>query len=64
MDHTIKIWNLESGECVRTLHGHDGGVLCLHYSGKRLASGSVDSTIRVWDISSGECHTLRYADFP
>jgi WD40 repeat protein/serine/threonine protein kinase len=55
-DHTIKIWNVSSGELVRTLVGHVGAVtsLVFNHQGTRLISGSEDKTIRVWDISRGK----------
>src|SRR5258708_4468333 len=35
--------------------GHDGPVVCVHYSpdGKHIISGSMDKTIRVWDAEIG-----------
>ena len=27
-DHTLKIWSMQTGECIRTLEGHERG-LCL-----------------------------------
>ena len=28
-DGTVKIWNVETGTLVRTLRGHDDGVVCI-----------------------------------
>ncbi|KAI9319698.1 WD40-repeat-containing domain protein [Dichotomocladium elegans] len=52
-DNTIKIWSLETGQCLRTLFGHAHGITALSYDKLRLVSGSVDGTVRLWDIESG-----------
>jgi WD40 repeat protein len=56
-DNTIRVWNLENGECVQTLAGHSDGVTCMSLSsdGKSIYSGSNDTTIRVWNLENGEC---------
>ena len=55
-DNAIKIWNVDSGECIRTLAGHSGYVMALHLlSDTKLASGSNDSTIKIWNLDSGDC---------
>jgi F-box/WD-40 domain protein MET30 len=59
MDHTLKIWSLQTGQCIRTLEGHTDGIVSLHFDSKILASGSVDTTVKVWNFETGECCTLR-----
>ena len=55
-DATIKIWNLESGECHKTLNGHNGWVTSILLSeNSRLISSSVDKCIKIWDLDSFEC---------
>ena len=47
-DHTVKLWNVDTGECTRTFKGHTGAVDCLVLvSNYRLATGSSDKTIKV-----------------
>ena len=63
-DKTIKIWSLETGQCLKTLIGHTNCVWCMlqlqQDDGDILASGSWDSTIKLWDLTSGQClHTLQ-----
>lgn len=54
-DATIKIWNLDTGEEVRTLRGHTMGIRCLQMDDTKLISGSIDKTVKVWDWRSGSC---------
>ncbi|NIM12342.1 MAG: DUF4365 domain-containing protein [Candidatus Aminicenantes bacterium] len=53
-DKTIKIWDMESGECRATLEGHKDEVRCVAITpdGTRILSGSDDETIRVWDVQT------------
>ncbi|PWI64590.1 hypothetical protein PCL_09520 [Purpureocillium lilacinum] len=55
-DKTIKIWDAETGEALRTLVGHGGWVRSVTFSpdGKFVASGSDDNTIKIWDAATGE----------
>ena len=55
-DGSIAIWDVESGELVRTLNGHTKTVTTLAWSpdGTLLASGSQDGCIRIWDVTKGE----------
>src|SRR5215813_13791842 len=60
-DSNIRLWDIESGELVRTLEGHQNAVWSVAWSGdgQWLASGASDRTVRVWEASSGQLvHTL------
>jgi WD40 repeat protein len=52
---TLKLWNAESGELVRTFNAHMGWVECCSFSpdGQYIASGGADSTIRLWEVKFG-----------
>jgi serine/threonine protein kinase len=53
---TIKLWDLQTGQPLRTLTGHLDVVSCLVISpdGKLLISGSADKSIRLWDLQTGQ----------
>ena len=50
----IRVWDAHTGELLKTLIGHTGGVSSLTFSpdGKTLASGRTDGTILLWDFST------------
>ncbi|KAI5955697.1 sconB [Candida jiufengensis] len=54
-DTTIKIWKIETGECVKTLTGHTKGVRSLVFDNQKLITGGLDSTIKVWNYHTGQC---------
>lgn len=54
-DHTITVYDSQTGERRFKLEGHDGGVWALQYVGDSLVSGSTDRSVRVWDIKRGKC---------
>ncbi|CAK9786055.1 unnamed protein product [Cutaneotrichosporon oleaginosum] len=59
MDNTVKIWDLTSGDCLRTLTGHTSLVGLLGLSPNRIVSAAADASLRVWDANSYELkHTL------
>lgn len=53
-DKTIKIWEVSTGYCLRTLNGHRDWVrmIRIHPSGNLMASCSNDQTVFVWHINS------------
>jgi F-box/WD-40 domain protein MET30 len=54
-DSTIKIWDIDTGECIRSLRGHTSGIRTLQFDDTKLISGSMDKTLRVWNWRTGEC---------
>jgi WD40 repeat protein len=50
--HTIKLWNVATGEEMLTLTGHSNAVISLAFSadGKFLVSGGEDNLIKIWQI--------------
>jgi WD40 repeat protein len=63
-DETIKVWDHETGACLRTLTEHTDGVVSLaaHANGQHFASGSQDQTVIIW--SSETSKVLHRIPFP
>lgn len=58
-DHTLRIWDVDTGECMKLLHGHTDTIRSLQVLRDGfLASGSKDKSIRLWHVNSG---TLVYS---
>ncbi|KAH7392453.1 sulfur metabolite repression control protein-like protein SconB [Phaeosphaeria sp. MPI-PUGE-AT-0046c] len=53
-DATVKIWDIKTGELIRTLTGHTQGIRCLQFDDSKLITGSLDRTIKVWNWRTGE----------
>ncbi len=52
LDHTARIWDLESRSLLTTLRGHSGRVFTLQFTsdGQRLVTGSWDGSVKVWAV--------------
>jgi hypothetical protein len=60
-ENQIRLWDMESGDCLREYSGHTSGVWALSISPRErfFVSGSDDKTCRIWDIESARClHVL------
>jgi WD40 repeat protein len=53
--YTVRLWDLETGEMVRRLKGHQKAVLGVAFGpdGWRALSGSEDRALRLWDLVNG-----------
>jgi WD40 repeat protein len=53
----IKVWDLNSGKCLKTMYGHDYAINCLEttHDGRFLISASMDRTIKVWNLKTFTC---------
>jgi WD40 repeat protein len=56
-DNTLKLWDTQSGDCIRTLEGHQNSVLACAFApdGNTLLSASDDKTLKLWNAQSGIC---------
>jgi len=57
VDPDIKVWNVETGQCVQNLKGNEGAVYRITASGDASYFTSVgfDKKVRLWDIRSNRC---------
>ena len=55
-DTDIKIWNLQTFECIKVLEGHSDDVSCLELTsdGNLLSFSFGDQTVKIWQIETGE----------
>lgn len=55
-DSTLRVWEVETSDLIRTLPGNPGGALAVAYSpdGLHITSTSFDDAVRVWDAQTGE----------
>ncbi|KZV82737.1 guanine nucleotide binding protein beta subunit [Exidia glandulosa HHB12029] len=55
-DHTLRLWDLNTGLTTRTFIGHTADVLSVSFSAdnRQIVSGSRDRTIKLWN-TLGEC---------
>jgi WD40 repeat protein len=53
-DKIIRIWNMNTGECVKALAGHKDVVNDISWAsnGQSLASCSADGTVRIWETNT------------
>jgi WD40 repeat protein len=56
-DTTIKLWNLDTGQCLNTLTGHNSSIESIAITPDRemLVSASADTTIKLWSLATGKC---------
>ncbi|MEA5625957.1 NB-ARC domain-containing protein [Nostoc sp. UHCC 0251] len=59
-DQNIKLWDVNTGGCLKNLTGHPEGVRTVAFSpeGNILASGSDDQTVRLWSVITGQCYKI------
>ncbi len=52
-DSTVRLWDVERGECLHTLSKHTEPVYSVAFSpdGRYLATGSFDRCVNIWNIA-------------
>jgi WD40 repeat protein len=63
-DFTIRLWDVQTGEMLHALRGHEATVQQAQFSsnGESIVSASWDRTVRIWSTTTGE--TLRTIHHP
>jgi len=61
-DKTVKLWNLDTLDRMRTYRGHKDFISALTFApdGKSLASASIDGNIRIWSTQSNRLQRRLY----
>ncbi len=60
-DRTLKLWDAQTGELIRSLQGHRLGVNAIAFFPSvaeippMLASASADATVKLWDLKTLTC---------
>ncbi|MBZ4218648.1 MAG: protein kinase, partial [Chlorobium sp.] len=56
-DDMLKLWEVSTGQCLRTFEGHSNGVRSVSFSadGSYALSGGGDNMLKLWEVSTGQC---------
>ena len=54
-DRLVRLWDLQTGQMVRSFSGHNLSVSHVRWGGSLLLSASKDYRVRIWDMVSGAC---------
>ncbi|CCF58856.1 hypothetical protein KAFR_0F02590 [Kazachstania africana CBS 2517] len=52
-DGIVRLWDLRSGEVIRSLDGHTDAITSLKFDKYNIITGSIDKTVRIWDLRTG-----------
>jgi WD40 repeat protein len=57
VDQTVRLWDIDSGQCLAVLKGHESRVRSVAFSpdGKFFLSGGDDGAMKLWDSQSLQC---------
>ncbi|WP_033296244.1 WD40 repeat domain-containing serine/threonine protein kinase [Amycolatopsis jejuensis] len=61
-DGIVRWWNLQTGQCERTMIGHSGPVHAVSTMDGQIISGGADGTVRLWDPNTGTCLRIYQGD--
>ncbi|KAK5989867.1 putative E3 ubiquitin ligase complex SCF subunit scon-2 [Cladobotryum mycophilum] len=55
LDNTVRLWNVTTGKCIRSMFGHVEGIWGLVGDTLRVVTGANDSMTKIWEPRSGKC---------
>lgn len=55
LDNTVRLWDIPSGKCIRSMFGHVEGIWALAGDTLRVVTGAEDSMTKIWEPRSGKC---------
>lgn len=61
-DGSIRVWDVQTGDCLQILQGHTDGIRCVAFSpqGDLIASSGNDNSVRLWSVKTHQClHVLQ-----
>ena len=60
-DHTVRLWDVETGSSTGIFRGHGAEVWDVSFSpdGRTVASASFDHTVRLWEVATGAVAILQ-----
>jgi small GTP-binding protein len=58
-DHTLRVWDLHTWECIQVLHGHNGKIfdVALTPSGQAITA-SADQTVCIWELAEERARSI------
>eukprot|EP00747_Dinoflagellata_sp_TGD_P037086 gnl/TRDRNA2_/TRDRNA2_138867_c0_seq3.p1 gnl/TRDRNA2_/TRDRNA2_138867_c0~~gnl/TRDRNA2_/TRDRNA2_138867_c0_seq3.p1 ORF type:complete len:316 (+),score=41.11 gnl/TRDRNA2_/TRDRNA2_138867_c0_seq3:156-1103(+) len=55
-DNTVKLWDTETGDCLRTLQSNEVvSSACFSPDGRNIVTASWDRCVKLWDAEDGKC---------
>lgn len=55
LDNTVRLWDITTGKCLRSMFGHVEGIWGLVGDTLRVVTGANDSMTKIWEPRSGKC---------
>ena len=55
LDNTVRLWDIVTGKCMRSMFGHVEGIWGLVGDTLRVVTGANDSMTKIWEPRSGKC---------
>jgi len=56
-DHTLRLWNIETGVCTKIIRDHDNVISCVRFlnNGQNILSADWNGNLKVHDTKTGAC---------